>query len=61
MTQFPLNHKKSKAGGDLAQIALRVVKESMLPRSTRRSQPEVEEEEPLVESLVTQPSYAGVN
>jgi len=57
MTQFPLNHKKSKAGGDLAQIALRVVKESMLPRSTRRSQQEGEEEEPQVESLVTQPSY----
>ena len=59
MTQFPLNHKKSKASGDLAQIALRVVKESMLPRSTRRPQQEAEEEEPQVESLVTQHSYAG--
>ena len=59
MTQFPLKHKKSKAAGDLAQIALRVVKESMLPRSTRRPQQETEEEDPQVESLVTQPSYAG--
>ncbi len=58
MTQFPLNHKKSKAGADLAQIALRVVKESMLPRSTYRPQQEsAEEGEPQVESLVTQPSY----
>lgn len=58
MTQFPLNHKKSKAGADLAQIALRVVKESMLPRSTYRPQQEpAEDGEPQVESLVTQPSY----
>ena len=33
MSQFPLSNKKSKAAGDLAQIALKVVKESMLPRS----------------------------
>jgi len=56
MTQFPLNHKKSKAGGDLAQVALRIVKESMLPRSTSRPQLEAEDE-PLVEPLMTQPSY----
>ena len=61
MTQFPLNHKKSRAGGDLAQIALRVVKESMLPRSNHRPQPEAEEGESQVESLVTQPSYAGLH
>ena len=32
--QFPLSDKKSKAGGHLAQIALKIVKESMLPRSS---------------------------
>ncbi len=59
MTQFPLSHKKSKAGSDLAQIALKVVKESMLPRGSWRTQPdELEGEgEPEVDSLVSQPSY----
>jgi flagellar biosynthesis protein FlhG len=57
MTQFPLNHKKSKAGGDLAQIALKIVKESMLPRSSRREQEVPDGEEPEIDTLVTQPSY----
>lgn len=33
MHQFPLSNKKSKAASNLAQIALKIVKESMLPRS----------------------------
>jgi flagellar biosynthesis protein FlhG len=61
MTQFPLSHKKSKAGSNLAQIALKVVKESMLPRSINRGQAEIiEEEEAAVDPLVTQPSYSSV-
>lgn len=57
MTQLPLHHKKSKAGTDLAQIALKVVKESMLPRGGWRTRTEVmEEEESSMQSLVPQPS-----
>ncbi len=55
MTRFPLNHKKSKAAGDLGQIALKLVKES-------RWRPQLEESGPEVPSrvdhpLVTEPSY----
>ncbi len=57
MTQFPLHHKKSKAGTDLAQIALRVVKESMLPRVTKRPEVEEEEDQAPMESMLVQPSF----
>jgi len=55
ISQFPLSHKRSKAAGNLAEIALKVVIESRLrvPQA-----PEVEEDgEPQIETLVTQPSY----
>jgi flagellar biosynthesis protein FlhG len=57
MTQFPLSHKKSRAAGDLAQIALKVVKEAMLPRSTWRPEVEPLDEEELTVEPLTQPSY----
>lgn len=57
MTQFPLSHKKSKAAGDLAQIALKVVKEAMLPRSVWRPQVEPVDEEELPVEPLGQPSY----
>lgn len=61
MNKLPLSHKKSKAAGQLAQIALRIVKESMLPRSARtteKAEPE-EAEEPTLEPLITQPSFSS--
>ena len=61
MSQFPLSNKKSKAAGDLAQIALKIVKESMLPRSswsTPAAEPE-ETEEPTLKPLLTQPSFSS--
>lgn len=58
MTQFPLSHKKSRAAGDLAQVALKVVKEAMLPRVSWQPQPEmVDDEELPVKPLVTQASF----
>ncbi len=57
MTQFPLSHKKSKAAGDLAQIALKVVKEAMLPRSNWRPQVDPLDEEELPVEPLSQPSY----
>jgi hypothetical protein len=50
ISQFPLSHKRSKAAGDLAEIALKVV-------MSRWRVPEVEPE-PKIETLVNQPSYA---
>jgi len=49
ISQFPLSHKRSKAAGDLAEIALKVV-------MARWRVPEVEPE-PKIETLVNQPSY----
>jgi len=49
ISQFPLSHKRSKAAGDLAEIALKVV-------MARWQVPEVEPE-PNIETLVNQPSY----
>lgn len=55
ISQFPLSHKRSKAAGDLAEIALKVVKSRWLvPQAT--AVPEVEPE-PEIEALVNQPSY----
>jgi len=56
ISQFPLSHKRSKAAGDLAEIALRVVMSRWrVPLAT--AMPEVEPE-PKIETLVNQPSYA---
>ncbi len=58
MSQFPVGQKKSKAGDGLAQIALRIVKESMLPRSNWRPvSDEPEEAEVSLNPLEPQPSY----
>jgi flagellar biosynthesis protein FlhG len=58
MVPFPLHQKKSKAMTGLDQIALRIVKESRLPRVVVRGTREVsEEEEDLsLETIVTQAS-----
>jgi flagellar biosynthesis protein FlhG len=56
ISTFPLSHKRSKAAGDLAEIALKVVMESRwrVPQAA----PEAEDEtEPPLEALVPQPSY----
>ena len=61
MSQFPLSNKKSKAAGNLAQIALKIVKESMLPRSnceTPMAEPE-DAEEHILEPLITQASFSS--
>ena len=61
MSQLPLSNKQSKAAGHLAQIALRIVKESMLPRSSGEiptAEPE-EAEEHTLHPLVTQPSFSS--
>ncbi|MCX5892969.1 MAG: hypothetical protein NTW80_08375, partial [Deltaproteobacteria bacterium] len=61
ISQFPLSNKKSKAAGQLAQIALKIVKESMLPRSgwtDRPAEPE-DTEEPALGSLLTQSSFTS--
>jgi flagellar biosynthesis protein FlhG len=57
MVPFPLHHKKSKAMGGLDQIALRLVKESRLPRVTwTGAQEDAEEEDVLLDNIVTNPS-----
>jgi hypothetical protein len=54
ISQFPLSHKRSKAAGDLAEIALKVVMSRWrVPQAT--AMPEVEPE-PKIETLVNQPS-----
>ncbi|MFA5110663.1 MAG: P-loop NTPase [Desulfobaccales bacterium] len=57
MVPFPLNQKKSKAMVGLDQIALRVVKESRLPRVAwgRAAEPAEEEDLPL-NTIITNPS-----
>ncbi len=54
INQFPLNPKKSKAAGDLAQIALKIVMESRwrLPMDVP------EEGKIQVDNLITQPSFS---
>jgi len=66
LSQFPLSNKKSKAAGNLAQIALKIVKESMLPRSGWENRPEATEdageaEESVLEPLIRQPSLTSLN
>jgi flagellar biosynthesis protein FlhG len=59
MVPFPLHQKKSKAMTGLDQIALRIVKESRLPRVVRggsRAVLEEEEDLPLETNILTQPS-----
>ena len=57
MVPFPLHQKKSKAMKALEQIALRLVKESRLPRVTWNEAPQVEAPEDLpLEDIVTQSS-----
>jgi flagellar biosynthesis protein FlhG len=58
MVPFPLHLKKSKAMAGLDQIALRIVKESRLPRVAKGgSRVILEEEEDLpLDAIVTQPS-----
>jgi flagellar biosynthesis protein FlhG len=57
MVPFPLHHKKSKAIGGLDQIALRLVRESRLPRGAWKGAGEVLEEEDLpVDAIITHPS-----
>ena len=52
---FPLSHKRSKAAGDLAEIALKVVMSRWrVPQATAMSEVEPE---PKIETLVNQPSY----
>jgi flagellar biosynthesis protein FlhG len=61
MNQFPLSNKKSKAAGNLAQIALKIVKESMLPRAswTTKTIDSEDSEESTLEPLITQPSFSS--
>jgi len=61
MSQFPLSNKKSKAAGNLAQIALKIVKESMLPRNSYTPRPDESEdiEDPVLEPLISQPSFTS--
>jgi flagellar biosynthesis protein FlhG len=54
MAQLPLGQKKSKAGTDLAQIALQIVKESRWCLGLEA----LEKEELQVEPLVTQPFFS---
>jgi flagellar biosynthesis protein FlhG len=59
MVPFPLHQKKSKAMTGLDQIALKIVKESRLPRAVRGGSRVVLEEEedlPLDTTILTQPS-----
>jgi flagellar biosynthesis protein FlhG len=57
MVPFPSVHKKSKAAQGLQQIVMRIIKESMLPRSDWLTTRETPPEEDLpVESMITQPS-----
>jgi len=61
MTMLPLNSKKSQAAGDLAQIALRIIQETMWrpqveTAEERQVKPQVE---PQVESLISQPSLTS--
>jgi flagellar biosynthesis protein FlhG len=59
MVPFPLHLKKSKAMTGLDQIALKIVKESRLPRVDRAGSREIseseEEEDLLLDNIVTQP------
>jgi flagellar biosynthesis protein FlhG len=57
MVPFPLHQKKSKAMGGLDQIALRLVRESRLPRSTWKPAEEPSEAEDLpMDSIIIHPS-----
>lgn len=57
MVPFPLNQKKSKAKMGLDQIALRLVKESRLPRVAWKVAGEASEEEALpLDTIITHPS-----
>jgi flagellar biosynthesis protein FlhG len=57
MVPFPLHQRKSKAMMGLDQIALRVVKESRLPRgSWNATEAAVEEEDLPLDTIITNPS-----
>lgn len=56
ISQFPLSRKRSKAAGDLAEIALKIVKETRWGVLQATAVPEVEPE-PKIDTLVNQPSY----
>jgi flagellar biosynthesis protein FlhG len=56
MVPFPLHQRKSKAMAGLDQIALRVVKESRLPRGSWKSTEAVEEEDLPLDTIMTHPS-----
>ena len=55
MVPFPLHQRKSKAMMGLDQIALRVVKESRLPRGSWKAIEAIEEDLPL-DTIMTHPS-----
>jgi flagellar biosynthesis protein FlhG len=56
MVPFPLHQRKSKAMMGLDQIALRVVKESRLPRGSRKAIEAIEEEDLPLDTIMTHPS-----
>ncbi|MGB8993127.1 MAG: P-loop NTPase [Desulfobaccales bacterium] len=56
MVPFPLHQRKSKAMMGLDQIALRVVKESRLPRGSWKAIEAIEEEDLPLDTIMTHPS-----
>lgn len=56
MVPFPLHQRKSKAMMGLDQIALRVVKESRLPRGSCKAIEAIEEEDLPLDTIMTHPS-----
>jgi hypothetical protein len=58
MELFPPSRKRSKAADALAQLAVKVIKESMLPRSDLQSQSEPANQGIAEESLLGQLSYS---
>ncbi len=58
MAAAPLSNKRGKVAPSLDQIAMKLVKESRLPRASLEGEDEILEAEGALNPLVTQPSYS---